>query len=1031
MNCKNKSFMTKRKAFTLIELLIVIAIIGILFIVLVSKVDFATDKAKATGVQTDFRSFQVAFDTVAKENAGFNTFGWDTGDINGNRIRDSYDKGDVNKNGKQDPGEIFVGSKVYGETWTGVYTLTNPADANDTSAIFALESAINKNLDPKLHITIADDLTITMANGAQDPWNTEYHGYYISNAVNDGKDRGAIVMYSNGANQEFGSEHSITNGVVTVTVPGNNKFGKDDYSIVSCYTYMNGYGEVLNITTGFSNNQVLHTAPSISDIPTVDDGGSNDNSGDGNNGNNQSGNVSGGNQGISTPTLTLNEYGFYFNQPYQATIDGVLYEYVFYPDGSASLWVSYSDEHHGMYVPAGGAVYTENTITIGGDPATISDNGTTLIASGIVMILNPTTNQKLKYNVLYENANEGVALMFKSDGSVSLYDGDILLVTLPAGSAVLHDYYVDLTIDGETMPCPVYPNGSKMIVSDLVLVCGCNHERTIIKNIAATCGTAGMNNAEVCVECEAIIKEGSAVPATGVHAKTEFINIKASTCRSEGYTGDEICINCGCIVNRGNTIPIGDHSVAKLDNVKSATCTKDGYTGDGVCECGQIVKVGEVVYAIGHKLQGNACTECSYKIVSSYFEGGPGLYETGSNYTVLLKGWDDLIKEGVLADNGKANQTSEIAGDLVIPDIITSLAAYSYNNCTYLTGVILPNTLTEINQSVFEGCTNLQNIVIPDAVTIIGANAFKNCTRLSSVVFGEESQLTSVGQTNSSSDGIFAKCTNLTSIKLPNKLVQIPKGMFYGCTGFTSVGPVGSGSSVEIPDNVTYIDTFAFSHCTGLINVVIPNTVTEFGQWVFNGCTNLVSVQLSSGMTNIGSYAFQECANLKNVIIPNSIKIIGGCVFRDCTSLATIIIPNSVTLIGDSAFARCTNLQSIVFNENSELQTVGSSAFSGCTNLKVVDLSLNNKLCTIESNAFNGCSSLETIIFPKTLTVVKARAFENCTSLNNVVFNGSIQEWNAITFKDHNGYCYHFHNVPATQVHCSDGLAELPKYEQI
>ncbi len=78
MNCNYKSFMTKKKAFTLIELLIVIAIIGILFIVLVSKVDFATDKAKASGVQTDFRSFQVALEMVSKENAGFNTFGWKT-----------------------------------------------------------------------------------------------------------------------------------------------------------------------------------------------------------------------------------------------------------------------------------------------------------------------------------------------------------------------------------------------------------------------------------------------------------------------------------------------------------------------------------------------------------------------------------------------------------------------------------------------------------------------------------------------------------------------------------------------------------------------------------------------------------------------------------------------------------------------------------------------------------------------------------------------------------------------------------------
>ena len=86
MNYKNKSFISKKKAFTLIELLIVIAIIGILFIVLVSKVDFATDKAKATGIQTDFRSFQVAIESVAKENTGLATFGWDTGDANGNRI---------------------------------------------------------------------------------------------------------------------------------------------------------------------------------------------------------------------------------------------------------------------------------------------------------------------------------------------------------------------------------------------------------------------------------------------------------------------------------------------------------------------------------------------------------------------------------------------------------------------------------------------------------------------------------------------------------------------------------------------------------------------------------------------------------------------------------------------------------------------------------------------------------------------------------------------------------------------------------
>ena len=196
MTCKNKSFMTKRKAFTLIELLIVIAIIGILFIVLISKVDFASDKAKATGVQTDFRSFQMAFETVAREQSGFSKL-----------VDDNYDK---------------------------------------------LEVAINKNLDNKLKIDIDDMGNITMANGATDPWNTAYHGQYVSG--NDGKDRGAIIMYSNGANMHFGSEISITGGVASINTVTDA--GMDDYSMVVIYSLNNGAGEVKTTTSGFSSNQV-------------------------------------------------------------------------------------------------------------------------------------------------------------------------------------------------------------------------------------------------------------------------------------------------------------------------------------------------------------------------------------------------------------------------------------------------------------------------------------------------------------------------------------------------------------------------------------------------------------------------------------------------------------------------------------------------------------------------------------------------------------------------------------------------------
>ena len=60
-----------RKAFTLVELLIVIIVIGILFIVLISRVDNTTNRANETGVKTDIRALQTAIHQVGVEQGEF------------------------------------------------------------------------------------------------------------------------------------------------------------------------------------------------------------------------------------------------------------------------------------------------------------------------------------------------------------------------------------------------------------------------------------------------------------------------------------------------------------------------------------------------------------------------------------------------------------------------------------------------------------------------------------------------------------------------------------------------------------------------------------------------------------------------------------------------------------------------------------------------------------------------------------------------------------------------------------------------
>ena len=61
----------KKKAFTLVELLIVMVIIGILTVTVVVGVNWSTDRARESGVQSTLHSYEVAANKVGVELAGY------------------------------------------------------------------------------------------------------------------------------------------------------------------------------------------------------------------------------------------------------------------------------------------------------------------------------------------------------------------------------------------------------------------------------------------------------------------------------------------------------------------------------------------------------------------------------------------------------------------------------------------------------------------------------------------------------------------------------------------------------------------------------------------------------------------------------------------------------------------------------------------------------------------------------------------------------------------------------------------------
>lgn len=145
-----------KQAFTLVEILIVVAVIGILFVALVPRIDFAGDKARETAVKNDFRTFELAAEQYLREEAGF----WDV-----NNIVDLCGNGSMNR--FLDKGVKFEesGECLKQDPWNNAYTVQvikeDGVNPNNGAIIF-----ISNGKDGK--ISTADDnyaISVIFYNG--------------------------------------------------------------------------------------------------------------------------------------------------------------------------------------------------------------------------------------------------------------------------------------------------------------------------------------------------------------------------------------------------------------------------------------------------------------------------------------------------------------------------------------------------------------------------------------------------------------------------------------------------------------------------------------------------------------------------------------------------------------------------------------------------------------------------------------------------------------------------------------------------
>lgn len=207
---------------------------------------------------------------------------------------------------------------------------------------------------------------------------------------------------------------------------------------------------------------------------------------------------------------------------------------------------------------------------------------------------------------------------------------------------------------------------------------------------------------------------------------------------------------------------------------------------------------------------------------------------------------------------------------VTIGDSVTTIGNWVFYCCYNLKNVSIQNG--EIFAYTFNYCTSLESVSLGPNITFVACDSFSYCGDINCISLWDTTKI--ANSSFMSEVSIINAYINITDLRKYIEDSTITANKFPAENKYLMMNGVEITGDLELPEGTTSIRGFVFTTCVNLTSITIPNSVINIENYAFRGLGQIAYYNFSSheSVPTIGElFVFGDISETCKIIVPDNL----------------------------------------------------------------------------------------------------------------------------------------------------------------